>query len=108
MRELLKNSMKFEVPLSGGAPTTGNGPAKRTSHITSKRVQFSGTFVGWSVTLQGTVDGTNFVNIGSAVTSATIVEVPEFWRAMRLVVGTAGAANLMQAALGGYTVGDHE
>ena len=108
MRGLLSGSMSFDVPLSGGVPTTGNGAPKRTDNITNKRVQFAGTFVGWSVTLQGTVDGTNYINIGGAVVAAAIAEVPEYWRFMRLSVTTAGAASAMTSALGGYTVGDHE
>jgi hypothetical protein len=109
MRGLLENSMSFDIPLSAGVPTTGNGERKRTEHITSKRVQFAGAFTGgWSVQLQGTVNGINYVNIGAAVVAAGIVEVPEFWRFMRLAVGVAGTAGAMTASLGGYTVGDHE
>lgn len=110
MRGLLTNAMRFDFSRNpAGDIIVGNGPPHKTEHVTGKRVQFSGTFAGgWSVQLQGTVDGTNYVNIGSAITAAGIVEVPEFWRFLRVNVGVVGTADLMHANLGGYTVGDHE
>lgn len=99
-RGILPQDQPFGVRRIGGAPiagsrylapTAGAGPAKPTHHFKDKRVQFAGTFAGgWDVTLQGTVDGENWVPIQANVVAAAIVEVPDWWRELRLLTNAVG------------------
>lgn len=109
-----------EVLIGGsqfGTPITGAGPAKLVSRFSDKRVQFSGAFTGgWSVTLEGTVDGTNWIAIQSAIAAAPAapIDVAPWWLYMRLntvVVGTLVSTNspwgvadqpAFRALLGGF------
>ena len=110
MRAILEHEAEIDPTLDAdGVVQTGLGPVKDTKRYTGTRVQWSGTFAGgWDVSLEGTVDGSNYVVIVANVVAAAITEVPAFWRHMRLNVHTVGDAGEMTATLGGWTVGDHE
>jgi hypothetical protein len=79
---------------------------RNVAKFVDKRVQFQ--LAGdWDVTLQGTVDGSNWVAIEENVVSgATIVEVPEFWFKLRVIENTGGDAGDYQVTLGGLQILD--
>lgn len=106
MRPINRADRDFQFALSGGSPTTGAGPSKRTSTFIHKRVQFGGSMTSWAVKLQGTVDGVNWVDIGPTMTSAGIVEVPEYWSDMRINSTSVGSSTNITVTLGGFAVGD--
>jgi hypothetical protein len=55
-----------------------------------------GTPGAFSATLQGTLDGSNWVNIGTAISSASITQFEGVYRAVRVNLATLAAGdNLM-------------
>ncbi|TXH17451.1 MAG: hypothetical protein E6R03_03860 [Hyphomicrobiaceae bacterium] len=106
-RAILPSDQPFLIRRNGviiagsefGTPITGGGPSKPVGRFSDKRVQFSGAFTGgWSVTLEGTVDGTNWIAIQAAIVAAPAapIEVAPWWLYLRLntlVVGTLVSTN---------------
>lgn len=80
------------------------GTAIRMGGASDRSIQFSGTFGGATIVLQGTNDGTNWVTLtdpqGNAIskTSASIEQICELTRQVRVVssggTGTSIDANL--------------
>jgi hypothetical protein len=75
----------FDVP---AAP--GTGRAKDVSRFRLSEAAIQATVSSGSYTLQGSMNGTTFVNIGSAITANTIVTFTHYWRALRIVTDTGG------------------
>lgn len=67
----------FAVPLSATA-----GAALDTLNMEQKTIQLTGTFVA-TIQFQGTIDGTNWVNEGAALTAPGVIEVTKRWCNMR-------------------------
>ena len=59
------------------------GAAQEVDHLRNKTVQFSGTFVA-TLQLEGSLDGTNWVAVESAVTAAGLVEVSHTLKQLRV------------------------
>lgn len=85
-------------PLNVPAGADGTGSIQATPDMVDKWVQVGGTFT-CTVTLQGTIDGNNWVTL-LATAVAGIFEVPHNVRSMRVVISgwAAGQATVMLAA----------
>lgn len=59
-----------QLPFPGSVP--GQGAGVRIEEYTDKTVQVTGTFAGLSMTIQGTMDGTNWGDITAAITAVGI------------------------------------
>lgn len=80
---------------SGAAPTTndtGESEPFDVLHLKNKTVQFGGTFTA-TVQLQGSVNGSDWTNEGSAATAVGVIEVSETYAMMRakMTAYTSGA-----------------
>lgn len=64
------------------ANTTGVGTATECASLRDKSVQVDGTFVSTNQ-IQGTIDGVNWQNEGSAATTATVVNITTSWMSIR-------------------------
>lgn len=62
--------------------TTGIGAATECASLREKSVQVDGTFVSTNQ-IQGTIDGVNWQNEGSAATTATVVNITTSWMSIR-------------------------
>lgn len=103
-RYILTHDQRFNVATTNATA----GTAKPAGRFQLKYLQISGTFAGgWSIQLQGSVDGTNWLNIGAAIiaTPTALVSVPESWQYLRVLTNTAGtisAAATPAVVLGAY------
>lgn len=107
-RPILDHESRLEYAVSGGAPTTGAGPAKRTDRFTDKHLQvnLAGT---WDLAVEASVDGTNYVAVQSGLVSGnTMIPVAVWYKAMRVNVSVVGAANDYSVVIGGFSAGDWE
>ena len=108
MAQPMKDSDRgIALPTLTGA---ANGTIKRVERFHNKIVHFTGAFTGgWSLVLQGSLDGSTWVAIGSAVTAATLVDpnsVPAVdfaWKYYRLYATTIGNANAVSVVMGGFS-----
>lgn len=75
-----------------GTPETGAGPSKPVGRFSDKRVQFSGAFTGgWSLNLQGSIDGFTWVNIQTGIIAAAAIDVTAWWQYLRLNTVVVGS-----------------
>lgn len=104
-RPILETEAQIDYLRDGdGAPATGNGPSKDTARFTDKRIQYN-LAGAWDVTIEGTVDGTNWVTIQANIVAGTgIIEVAPFWRYMRAVSNVVGTDVQYSVHLGGLDV----
>ena len=108
-------------------PITGNGPRKDVRRFRDIRIQFGGAFNTWDLSLEGTLDGDNWINVNTSVgstvpaliTAVGLFELPGFWHGLRLVTNTLGDlasskipsvddVPTFTAALGAFEVGSWE
>ncbi len=74
------------------------GPTFNTRRLTDKNLQVAGTFVA-TLQLEGSIDGTNFADVGAAITTPTIVAVPGYLELIRIRT-TAFTSGVPVAQLG--------
>lgn len=86
----------LDVPLNADGTST----AMLVTDTSNKTVQIGGTFVA-TVQLQGTINGTDWVNIGAAVTAAAIIEITPAYRSLRVVI-TGYASGTVVASFAGF------
>ncbi len=92
--------------LRGNASTEGR--AEVVDRFIRKWVQFAGAFDGATLQLQGTIDGSNWVDVGVPVTGSGLVEVQESLKLIRVKTSTAGGASFAAtASLLGYDQSAH-
>lgn len=104
-RAILEAEKFLDVP-----PSAANGARKTTEGWDFMAVQVDGNFAGgWSVSLQGTIDGTNWVDIVTGITAATVVHddgtvtlMRVRWNALRMVTAVVGTGSPPTAAIGGF------
>ncbi len=88
-----------QIPLP--VPTSVATGALRDVHrFRDKFVQFGGTFVA-TLQLQGTIDGTEFFNIGGPVSSPTVIPVSETVQFLQVDV-TAFTSGVPTATAAGF------
>lgn len=75
------------------------GPAKFVGRLTDKNLQVGGTFVA-TLQLEGTIDGTNFEDVGAAITAPGIVVVSGYFDKLRINT-TVFTSGVPVAVLGG-------
>ncbi len=59
------------------------GPTFNVRRLTDKNLQVAGTFVA-TLQLEGSIDGTNFADIGAAITTPSIVAVDGYFELLRI------------------------
>lgn len=84
------------------------GPEIRSDGFALNGVQISGNFAGgWSVTIQGTIDGSVWFAISSAITVATLLDpstttLGVTWRNVRVLTNAAGTGVQPSVFLAGH------
>lgn len=71
-----------QVPMPGSVP--GQGDPVSVAEYFDKTIQVTGTFTGLSLTIQGTMDGTNWGDITSAITAVGITTFEATVKAIRV------------------------
>lgn len=91
-RPILTTDQDFDVAT---ADATG-GTSKPTERFEGKKtLQFIGTFGGTtSYQIEGSMDGTAWVAVGSAVTAVGIIETDTPWTFMRVLTNVHNAADV--------------
>lgn len=93
-----------EFRFANNAPIDGDGDTEpaRTDHLQDMWVEVKGTFTA-TVQVQGLIGGSAWVNVGSSVTAAAFIEVPQTLSQVRLNI-SGHAAGTVEAHLGGRNI----
>lgn len=82
VQTLVDNGLAGDASTAPAANTTGVGAAVECASLHEKSVQVDGTFVSTNQ-IQGTIDGVNWQNEGSAATTASVVNITTSWMSIR-------------------------
>jgi len=77
----------------------GNGDPIDVSRLADMAIQISGTF-SLTLQLQGTIDGTNYVNVGSTISAAGITAISGVYRKIRPVVSSYVSGEMVAVIVG--------
>jgi uncharacterized membrane protein len=77
----------------------GNGVAMVVEDMDCANAAVQCTVSSGSYQLQGSIDGTNFVDIGAAITADVLIVLTHYWRYLRINTGTVGD---LDASLGAH------
>lgn len=78
VQTFVDNGVAGDASTAPAANTTGVGGPVECASLREKSVQVDGTFVSTNQ-IQGTIDGINWQNEGSAATSAAVVNITTSW-----------------------------
>lgn len=74
----------MNVPVAAGAGT----PIDVSEH-TAKYVHVIGTIGGGTPTIEGSMDGTNWISVGGVLASNTLVSIPQTLKQLRIAVASS-------------------
>lgn len=78
VQTFVDNGLAADGTTAPSSNTTGVGGSVECASLRDKSVQVDGTFVSTNQ-IQGTIDGTNWQNEGSAATTASVVNITTSW-----------------------------
>lgn len=82
VQTFVDNGLAADGTTAPSTNTTGIGGAVECASLRDKSVQVDGTFVSTNQ-IQGTIDGVNWQNEGSAATTAAVVNITTSWMSIR-------------------------
>jgi len=96
VQTLVDNGLVGDASTAPTTNTTGFGAAVECASLREKSVQVDGTFSSTNQ-IQGTIDGVNWQNEGSAATNATVLNISTSWMSIRCkqTAFTSGTPTIM-------------